>query len=194
MATTEVLPRASLHELLAIHDHPSAVDDVRRIAALQGGLDEKGVTVLGRAIDDWSVANAASDLEKAFALDPFVMMAKGWTQVSNVRKAVKTSLGPPPVAATAALLKHEIDVKVKPRLVLSVDGVDWCDVDFEVRLALAIDSAELELYGGGLRAIKLGKVGGSVTVSCRGTPIPSFKRELKFRPQYTFDPPILAPT
>ena len=193
MTTVEVKPRASLHELIAVHSHTDGVDEVRKLAALRGGLDAHGVSVLDRAISDWSVDSAMRDLNQAFALDPFVMMAKGWTQVAKVRKAVKSSLGPPAASASAALFKHDLDIKVKPRLVLTVAGVDWCDVDFELKLGLAIESAELELFGGALRSVKLGKVTGSVTVSCRGTPIPAFKRDLKFSTHYEFEPPILAP-
>lgn len=194
MSITEVPPKASLHELLALRSHPQSVEDVRRLASFQGGLDAKSVTILDRAVTDWNLATAASDLEKAFALDPFVMMAKGWSQVAAVRKAVKTSLGPPPARADVALLKHDLDIKLKPRLVLSVEGVDWFDVDFEVKLSVAIEAAELALFGGGLQAVQLGKATGAIGVSCRGAPIPSLKRELKFRSQYRFDPPILAAT
>ena len=66
-------------------------------------------------------------------------------------------------------------------------------MDFELKLGLAIESAELELWAGALRAVRLGKITGSLTVSCRGAPIPAFKRDLKFGSHYTFDPPILGP-
>jgi hypothetical protein len=192
MSTVEVKPNAKLHELIAVRDHPDGIADVRKLAALRGGLDDKSVIVLDRAIADWSVAGVAGDLEKAFALDPFTMMAKGWSQIANVRKAVKASLGPPAKEERVALLKHDMDIKLKPRLVLTVAGVDWCDVDFELKLGLSIESAELELWGGALRAVGLGKVSGSLTVSCRGAPIPAFKRDLKFDRHYAFDPPILG--
>ena len=78
-----------------------------------------------------------------------------------------------------------------PRLVLSVLGVDWCDLELEVKLVLALDSAELEFDEGHLRSVKLGKAKGSVTVSCNGAPLPSLQRELKFKSAYRIAPPTI---
>ena len=194
MSESDITPKTMLHDLLEIDRQPEGIETVRQLAALRGGLDDKGFIVLGRAVSEWSPKSVEDDLKKAFALDPWAMMAKGWTQVANVRAAVKSSQGPPATTASAALLKHDLDIKIKPRLVLSVGGVDWCDVDFEVKLMLAIESAELELFDGALCALKLGKVTGSINVSCRDTPIPAFKHDLKFRSEYRFDPPVLSAT
>ncbi len=193
MITAEVTPKAALHDLLAVHDHPDGIADIRSAAvALRGGIDKKSISVLDRALDAWNLDAVATDLDKAFALDPFALMAKAWNQIAEVRKAVTASTGPPPAPAFVPLLKHAIDAKLRPRLVLSVQGMDWFDIEFELKLALEIESAELELLGGALAAVKLGKVVGGLTLACQGNQVPAFKRNLKFRAQYRFNPPILA--
>ena len=189
MPTVDVKPGSRMHDLLELRGNADGVADVRRFAALRGGVD---ASLLGRAIADWTPERLNADLEKAFAVDPFKLMAQAWAQIAKVRDAVKKSLGPPPAVASVALLKHDIDAKLRPRLVLSVEGIDWCDVEFELKLALAIESAELELFGGALRAVRLGKVTGSVTLACQGVPVEAFRRELKFESHYEFDPPILG--
>lgn len=189
MSTVDVKSGSRMHDLLELNGNTDGVADVRRLAALRGGVDG---SLLGKAIADWTPERLNADLEKAFAVDPFALMAQAWAQIAKVRDAVKKSLGPPPATANVPLLKHDIDAKIRPRLVLSVEGVDWCDVEFEVKLALALESADLELFGGALRAVRLGKVTGSITLACQGMPVEAFRRELKFESRYEFDPPILG--
>ena len=189
MPTVDVKSGSRLHDLIELRGNDEGVADVRRFAALRGGVD---TSLLGRAIADWTPERLNADLETAFEVDPFALMARAWSQIAKVRDAVEKSLGPPPVSAGVALLKHDIDAKLRPRLVLSVEGVDWCDVEFECRLALALESAELELFAGALRAVRLGKVTGSITLACQGMPVEAFRRELKFESSYVFDPPILG--
>lgn len=189
MPTVDVKSGSRLHDLIELRGNDEGAADVRRFAALRGSVD---ASLLGRAIADWTPERLNADLEKALAVDPFALMARAWSQIAKVRDAVKKSLGPPPVAAGVALLKHDIDARLRPRLVLSVEGVDWCDVEFELKLALALESAELELFAGALRAVRLGKVTGSVTLACQGMPVEAFRRELKFESSYLFDPPILG--
>lgn len=189
MSTVDVKSGSRMHDLLELNGNTDGVADVRRLAALRGGVDG---SLLGKAIADWTPERLNADLEKAFDVDPFALMAKAWSQIAKVRDAVKKSIGPPPTSASVPLLKHDIDAKIRPRLVLSVEGVDWCDVEFELKLALALESAELELFDGALRAVRLGKVTGSVTLACQGVPVEAFRRELKFESRYEFDPPILG--
>ena len=189
MPTVDVKPGARLHDLIELRGNDEGVADVRKFAALRGRVD---ASLLGRAIADWTPERLNADLEKAFAVDPFALMARAWSQIAKVRDAVAKSLGPPPASASVALLKHDIDARLRPRLVLSVEGVDWCDDEFEVKPALALESAELELFGGALRAVRLGKVTGSVTLACQGMPVEAFRRELRFESSYVFDPPILG--
>ena len=124
MPNVDVKPGSRLHDLLELRGNTDGVADVRRLAALRGGVDG---SLLGKAIADWTPERLNADLEKAFAVDPFALMARAWSQIAKVRDAIKKSLGPPPVAASVPLLKHDIDAKLRPRLVLSVEGVDWCD-------------------------------------------------------------------
>ena len=189
MPSVDVKPGARMHDLLELRGNDPGVAEVRRLAALRGGVD---ASLLGRAIAAWTPERVNADLREAFAVDPFTLMAKAWSQIAKVRDAVTKSVGPPPAPASVPLLKHDIDARLRPRLVLAIEGVDWCDIDFELKLALALESAELELFGGALRGVKLGKATGSVTLACQGIPVEAFRRELKFDSSYTFDPPILG--
>ena len=189
MPIVDVRPGARLHDLIEVRGNADGVAEVRRLAALRGGVDS---TLFGRAVADLTPERLSADLEQALAVDPFVLAARAWSQIAKVREAVAKSVGPPPAPARVALVKHEIDARLRPRLVLSVEGVDWCDVEFELKLALSLESAELKLFGGALRAVHLGKATGALTLSCQGIPVQAFRRELRFEASYDFDPPILG--
>ena len=189
MPSVDVQSGSRLHDLIELRGNDEGTAELRRLAALRGGVDAR---LLGRAIADWTPERLGADLEKAFAVEPFALMARAWSQIAKVRDAVQKSLGPPPVSVGVALLGHDIDARLRPRLVLNVEGVDWCDIEFELKLALALESAELELFAGALRAVRLGKVTGSVKLACQGVPVEAFRRELRFESSYVFDPPILG--
>ena len=194
MSTVELTPGGSLHELLALSRSGDGVDEVRRLAALSvGNVDAKDASLLGRKVADWASADLAEELKKAFDPDPFLLMAKAWAQLRKVRKAVEESRGPPAAAKSAALFKHDLDARVEPRLVLSVAGVDWCNIKLGLGLKLSFESALLAFMDGRLTSLKLGSPSGSITLQCEGQEVAMFKREIKLRAAYTFDPPLAWP-
>ena len=88
---------------------------------LRGGVDS---TLFGQTVADLTPRRTSADLEQALAVDPFVLAARAWSQIAKVREAVAKSVGPPPAPARVALVKHEIDARLRPRLVLQRRGVD----------------------------------------------------------------------
>ncbi len=194
MSTVELTPGGSLHELLALSRSGDGVAEVRRLAALSvGNVDAKDASLFGKKVADWASADLAEELKKAFDPDPFLLMAKAWAQLRKVRKAVEESRGPPAAAKTAALLKHELDARLEPRLVLSVAGVDWCNIKLGLGLKLAFESAQLSFMDGRLTSLKLGNPSASITLQCEGQEVAVFKREIKVRAAYNFEPPLAWP-
>jgi hypothetical protein len=187
----ELNPGASLYELLSLHRSADGVNEVRKLAAVSvGGVDADNAGVLGKKVSEWATADFAQELEKAFEPDPFLLMVKAWSQVRKLREAAQDSRGPPAEKKTAALLEHEIDLTLEPRLVLNVNGIDWCSVKLEVEIKLSFESAQLEFHNGRVSALQLGKPTGSITLKCEGHEIAEFKREIKLHAAYQFQPPL----
>lgn len=183
-----------LHELLSLHARDPGVGEVRRLATVGvEGVDAEHAKLLGRKVADWSLDKLGDDLRQAFDLDPFELLARGWTQLRGVRRALKTSAGPPPTAQVVALLKHDLEARVEPRLVLQVGGLDWCDVKLALVVKLTVEAAELHFFDAALVDLKLGKPTGSLALLCEGHEVSAFKRSLTLKPAYHFDPPLRWP-
>lgn len=184
-----------LHALLELSDGEGrGVDEIRRAAVF--GVKEGGArdaTLLGKKVGEWPAADFAKELEKAFPIDPFTLLAKAWGQVRKVRKAIDASRGPPPSTQPVVLMQHEIEAKYEPRLVLEVNGIDWFNLKLGLVLKVSAESAHLDLLNGRLVAVSLGKPTGFVTVQCQGQEVAAFKRALRFAPSYRFDPPLSLP-
>jgi hypothetical protein len=191
MSTVEASPGRGFYDLATLSQDDGDLARVRELAALRlRDADPGNATLMGIALNAWSPAQVKQCLAEALTFDPFALMAQAWEQVAGVRDARERSIGPPATSQGWALLKHDIEARIQPRLVLSIRGVDWCDLELEVELVLAIESAELEFVEGHLRAVKLGKAKGRATVSCNGAPLPSLERELKFKAAYRVAAPM----
>ncbi len=106
--------------------------------------------------------------------------------VISVDESLAASAADQPVELPA----HTFEATLKPRLVISLGGVDWCDIDFELALAATLRSATLHISAGRLTVVQLGQVKGSVKLSCEGTEVREYAREVKLLPEYRLDPPI----
>jgi hypothetical protein len=194
VSTPELNPGESLHEWLSLHTSSGGVNAVRKLAAVSvGGVDADHASVLGKKVAEWAGADFARELEKALEPDPFMLMVKAWSQVRKLRQAAEESRGPPPQKKTEALLEHEIDLTLEPRLVLNVDGVDWCSIKLEVAIKLSFASAQFEFDNGRVTALQLGKPTGSVTLKCEGHEVAEFKRDIKLHAAYHFKPALAWP-
>jgi hypothetical protein len=183
-----------LHELLSLHGRDPGVGEVRRLATVAvAGVDAEHAKVLGRQVADWSLERMGDDLRQAFDVDVFELLARGWTQLRGLRRAVQASVGPPPSAQAVALLQHELEARVEPRLVLQVGGLDWADVQLALVLKLRVEAAQLHFFDGALVELKLAKPTGSVALQCEGHEVAAAKRSLTLKPAYRFDPPLRWP-
>jgi hypothetical protein len=194
MKPVELKPGQRLHDLLVLHDTADGLHEVQRLASVSvGGTGAEDTQLLGRKLADWAKADLRQELAQAFDVDPFTLLAAGWAQLRKVRKAVKASHGPPPQVQAAALLKHDLEARLSPRLVLNVGGVDWCDLRFTLSLKLTVEAAELSWLDGRLVSLRWVKPVGSVTLQCQGQDLAAFRRNVAFAPEYDFDPPLEWP-
>jgi hypothetical protein len=190
----ELAPKQPLHELLCLHTADDGAGEVRRLATLGvTGIDAQSTQLLGKKLADWGTEQVKAHLREAFEVDSFALMFQAWSQVRKVHRAAKDSLGPPPADRDVPLLRHEIDAKVQPRLVLNVSGIDWCTIQLALTLKFSFESALLTLRGGQLTGLKLGNPTGTLSLACEGHEVAQFKRDLKLRAAYRFDPPLPWP-
>jgi hypothetical protein len=161
------------------------------VAAVRVGLidapDAKAVQESLRAIEPQHLAD---ELHKMLDVDLFKLFAGAWRQLHKIKQAVTKSVGPPPAEQLVDLPRHEVAGKLKPRLVLSLAGVDFADIDFEIALSVSIQSAKLTIAGGALTAVRFGDVKGTIKLSCEGTEIHEYARELKLLGDYRITRPI----
>lgn len=194
MQATDVKPQQTLYDLFAL-DGAGGVGKVRELAALRvGQIDADHASVLRRTLSEWKPQAFASELEKALQPNPFELLAMGWNQFKEVSKAVKLSKGPPRSTQEVALLKHELEVKLEPRLVLSVQGMDWCEVALGVSLVAKFEAVHLKFVNGSLTELALGQPTGALSLSVEHQVVSELKRSLDLKAAYEFKPPLRWPT
>lgn len=180
-----------LYDVLDIQRADGGLNRVNDVAALRVGLidapDAQAVKDKLRAFEPGALADAMHDM---LDVDAFKLFAGAWRQLRQVKQAVQKSLGPPPSDQSVDLPRHEVAGKLKPRLVVSMAGVDFADIDFEISLSASIQSAKLTLHNGALVAARFGDVKGTLKLSCEGTEIREYARTLKLLPEYRFAHPI----
>lgn len=190
----ELQPGCRLHDLLVLAPEGPGMAEIRRIAALRvGGVDAREAKVLGRRVADWSVQALAGDIESAFDIDPFSLMAQAWVQLRQVRQTIRDSQGPPAAEKGCGIGRHKLAATIEPRLVLEVQGVDWCDVTLTVELALSFDTVQLVFESGALKEARFGRPTGSVSLKCAGQEVAATKRQVDLQASCRFDPPLAMP-
>ena len=188
MDPIELKEDQTLYQLLTVGSSPDGVAELRQFASVSvGNVDAKGASVFAKSLSEWADTDLNKELKKALAPDPFALMAKAWVQVREVREAVKISKGPPATTHTCSVLKHEIEAKLEPRLVLNVGGIDWCDVKLAVVLKLNFDSVNLEWTDGSLSGLEAGNPSGTISLKCAEQEVKAFKRDLKLKASYRFE-------
>lgn len=184
-AATIERPGARLYEVLAVHRVSAGTGRITEIAAARVGLidapDAKAVQDSLRALKPQQLAD---ELHKMLDVDLFKLFVGAWRQLHKIKQAVAKSVGPPPTEQLADLPRHQVAGKLKPRLVLSLAGLDFADIDFEIALSVSIQSAKLTIAGGALTVVRFGDVKGTIKLSCEGTEIHEYARELKLLGDY----------
>jgi hypothetical protein len=180
-----------LYELLAVQSVGPGHERVSELAAVRvGGIEAPDTAAVRALLHRCAPAQLGQEMRKMLDVDLFALLAGAWGQVHKVRAALARSLAEPAREHPVDLPQHTLDATLKPRLVVSVSGVDWCDIDFEVSARLKLSSATLSLQAGCLAALRVGTAEGSLRLACEGTEIREFKRELKLLPEYRFMPPL----
>jgi hypothetical protein len=182
---------ARLYDIVDVRGTGQGIQRATELAALRVGLvdspDARGIQEKLRHVGPEALS---AQLKRMLDVDLLSLLAGAWGQVRRVRDAAKESLKEPAATQTVELPRHTFEATVKPRLVLSVAGVDWGDVDFELALTATLTSATLSIEAGQLTAVQLGPVTGSVRFSCEGTELREYAREVNLLPAYRLDPPI----
>jgi hypothetical protein len=180
-----------LYDIVDVHRTGQGIQRATELAALRVGLvdspDARGIQEKLRHVRPDALG---TQLRKMLDVDLLSLLAGAWGQVRRVRDAAKASLKEPASEQTVELPRHTFEATLKPRLVLSVAGVDWGDVDFELDLTATLTSATLHIAAGRLSAVQLGPVTGSVKFFCEGTELHEYAREVNLLPAYHVDPPI----
>jgi hypothetical protein len=193
--TIDASPAATEEKLIDVlrvgHVAPG-LDRVSEVAALRvGGIEAPDTAKIAAALKRYSRADFAEELNKLWDIDAVNVIAAAWSGAIKVRAAVRDSLAAPDSDKSVDLPAHKIESVHRPRLVLSVGGADWCQLDFELTLCVSLASARLTLRAGRLVAMRIGVASASLKLECEDIEIKEFKREaLKLAPEHRFEPPL----
>jgi hypothetical protein len=180
-----------LYDIVEVNRAGQGIQSATELAAVRVGLvNSPDAGAIQRKLRNVRPEVLRDELKKMLDVDLLSLLAGAWSQVRNVRDAARESLKDAPAEHTVELPRHAFEAALKPRLVVSVGGVDWGDVDFELSLSATLTSATLHITAGNLTGVQLGQVTGSVRLSCEGTELREYARELSLLPEYRLDPPI----
>lgn len=188
---TDAIDEVPLTTLFAVTHRDDALDRVNELAVMEvSGVEAPDVRKAVKAFKSVTRHDLSSAVEKMWDLDVIKVMAEGWSRAQKIRTAITESAGTPGKLKTVDLSEHVIESAHKPRLVLSIAGSDWCQVEFRIGLSLAIHSAQLGLLGGVLTEIRLGPSTGKVKLECKGVELKEFHHEFKLFEAYKLKRPI----
>src|SRR5260221_2684745 len=178
----------SLFELTAGDD---ALGRVRQLAAVEvSGVEAPDVGKAVRALESVPRRQVAAAVEKMRDFDALQVLAQGWSRARKIQKAIAASVAAPSTPKSAALSEHVIESVHKPRLVLSIAGSDWCQVEFRIVLSVTLESAELELLGGRLTGVRLGPATGKMKMECKDVELKEFHHDFRLLPEYRLKSPL----
>ena len=184
----EEMPVTTLFE---VTQRDAALHRVTELAALEvSGIEAPNVQKAVKAFKAVSRNDLSSAVEKMWDVDVIQVLAQGWSRAQKIRAAITDSAGAPGKLKTADLSEHVIESIHKPRLVLSIAGSDWCQVEFRIALSVAVHSAQLGLLGGVLTEIRLGPSTGKVKMDCKGVELKEFHHEFSLFPAYKLKRPL----
>jgi hypothetical protein len=121
------------------------------------------VTLQRRQIE----AAVEHQVESGFKVSLGSILATGWNDVAKVREAIDQSAKSAGDSRTVTLLSHEFEWSSKPKLVISIDGVNPFEVEFDLVLSLGIDSAILTISDGKIRTARMGDFRSEVKLMCK---------------------------
>jgi hypothetical protein len=76
------------------------------------------------------------------------------------------SEGSPNAVKNVELVSHTVKSIHRPRSVISVDGIETCEIHFEIELSLAMHGIILMILNGRLKEISTGNCKGQLSIRC----------------------------
>lgn len=178
MKSSELTENGSIYQLLGFEAAQVGLEELRdRAKFCVENIDFEDAKVMGKKVRELPSVDLRQKLVEAFSGNPFELLARGWGQVRVVREAVAKSRNPPK-PELAHLGQHDLEANLEPRLVLTIDGVDWCTLRLSVVLQLRVQAADFVFYDGSLTAVTLGNPVGSISLKVEGREVAACKREL----------------
>lgn len=180
-----------LFELFSLHSSGDGIKGVQEAVAARIGAtaESKDVTAIAAKLAAFKSDSLAGSLRQMLNLDVLGIFVGAWRQLDEVHQAAIKSLAPPGEEQKVDLAKHKLEAKVRPRLVVSLHGVDLCDLEFEVLLAADVTAAKLLIAHGELTALQPGPVAGSVTLAVLDHELKKWSQDFKLLSTYQFARP-----
>ena len=188
---SDTMDEVPVTTLFTVTGRNEAIGEVTEYASLEvAGVEAPDVHKAVKAFKSVSRKDLSEAVERLSDVDVIQVLAQGWSRARKIRSAIAESAAAPGKLKTVDLSEHVIESVHKPRLVLSVAGSDWCQVEFKVSLSLAIHSAQLGLLGGVLTEVRLGPATGKVKMECKGVEIKEFHHDFTLFPAHKLKRPL----
>jgi hypothetical protein len=186
-----------LHEntrLFELFSLPSSGDGLKSVqeavaARIGASAESKDVSAIAAKLAAFKSDTLVASLRQMLNLDVFGIFVGAWRQLDDVHQAAVKSLAPPCEEQKVDLAKHKLEAKLRPRLVVSLHGVDLCDLEFEVCLTADVTTAKLFIANGELTAILPGPVTGSVALTMLDHELKKWDQDFKLLSTYKFARP-----
>lgn len=154
-----------------------------KVAMRVEGVEAPNAAMVSKALRDLDPAEFKQHLMRMFDVNLFAVCADAWSQVRRVREGMQRSMAEPEKEQAVDLPGHTLEAKLKPSLVVSLSGVDWCHVNFELTAKLKLSAASLKLLAGDLVGLRLADCEASLSLACEGSELESFKRTVNLAPE-----------
>lgn len=186
-----------LHEdtrLFELFSLPSSRDGIKSVqeavaARIGATAESKDVSAIAAKLAAFKSDTLVASLRQMLNLDVFGIFVGAWRMLDDVNQAAIKSLAPPCEEQKVDLAKHKLEAKLRPRLVVSLHGVDLCDLEFEVCLTADVTAAKLFIANGELIAMQPGPVTGTVALAMRDHELQKWDQDFKLLSTYKFARP-----
>ncbi len=180
-----------LFELFSL---PAARDDLKGVheavaARIGASMEANDASAIVAKLAAFRSDTIAASVRQMLNLDVLGIFVGAWRLLDQVHQAAVRSLAPPCEEQKVDLLKHKLEAKLRPRLVVSLHGVDLCDLEFDVVLAADVATAKLFIDHGRLIAVQPGPVTGSVALAMRDHELKKWSQDFKLLQTYRFARP-----
>ncbi|CAN7774429.1 hypothetical protein LJR290_007709 [Variovorax sp. LjRoot290] len=178
MKSIELKENGSIYQILGFDSTQVGLEQLHNRAKLcVQDVDFEDAKIMGKKVRELPSVDVQQKLAEALSGNPFELLARGWGQIRLIREAVAKSRNPAK-PELAHLAQHDLEASLEPRLVLTIDGVDWCSVRLSIVLRLRVQAADFVFYDGSLTGVTFGNPVGSVSLKVEGREVAACKREL----------------